>query len=657
VTGTLQVSSWPGRIHAPRGRVRADVVYLGWHYFIGQPDPGPMPVPPAAMELDQVSPDWLAAQRREQDLLARPARLGLAISAAAAGGVAVCWLGGVLQAWPALLAGLAGAAAAATCLREMVRGERVLRAHIRAERDRVRQIGLAQQAALSAQRAQHAASHRAWQQRRSAFRRQPLWYPATVPVSVGRIDVAGGMPGGWSALLTTIAAPRLAVGGAVTVLDLTEGGVAADLIALASAWEIGPLVWVLPTDLPRFDLGVGLGQESLAEVLALTAAAADPGGTHDTARDAALLGRLLQVLGPGASLSQLMAALRTLAQLGSPRQQLAGELSAAQLSELAEMAGRGAQQLLIERAWTLEARLRVLSSLGTLLPARPSSQLRVAWLGRSASVTGNAVLGSYLPVALTAELRQLPASPPWQQTVCVLGAERLPPDVLDRLCDAAEHAGAGLVLGYRSIPSPIRARIGRGNAAVAFMRLGNAEDARAAAEHIGTEHRFVVSQLTDTIGTSLTYTSADSYSSTTGITDSIADSGSATWTAGRGRAIGRSTQGMAGPLAAVSGSANRDASTSAAVSDTRSLTEGISVSTSWGRNTSGAVGANSSLAGTAQRSREFVVEQHELQHLPPTAVVLCRDGPGGRQVALTDANPAIMALPTATLASLPVRPQ
>jgi hypothetical protein len=45
-----------------------------------------------------------------------------------------------------------------------------------------------------------------------------------------------------------------------------------------------------------------------------------------------------------------------------------------------------------------------------------------------------------------------------------------------------------------------------------------------------------------------------------------------------------------------------------------------------------------------------VVEQHELQHLPQTALVLCRPGPAGREVVLADANPAIMTLPTATLA-------
>jgi len=57
------------------------------------------------------------------------------------------------------------------------------------------------------------------------------------------------------------------------------------------------------------------------------------------------------------------------------------------------------------------------------------------------------------------------------------------------------------------------------------------------------------------------------------------------------------------------------------------------------------------VAKTAQRSREFLVEQHELQQLAQSAVVLCYPAPGGRQVLLADANPAIMALQAATLAT------
>ncbi len=65
------------------------------------------------------------------------------------------------------------------------------------------------------------------------------------------------------------------------------------------------------------------------------------------------------------------------------------------------------------------------------------------------------------------------------------------------------------------------------------MRLGNAEEARFAAEQIGTEHRLVVSQLTDTVGTSVTDTGGDSYTSTA--SDSLTGSGSVTAGRSRGR--------------------------------------------------------------------------------------------------------------------------
>src|SRR4029077_15123045 len=71
--------------HQPRGRIRADLVYLGWQQAAAQPDPGPMPHPPAETELDDVSADWLAAQRRERRRLARPAPLGATAGAGAGG--------------------------------------------------------------------------------------------------------------------------------------------------------------------------------------------------------------------------------------------------------------------------------------------------------------------------------------------------------------------------------------------------------------------------------------------------------------------------------------------------------------------------------------------------------------------------------------------
>jgi hypothetical protein len=64
--------------------------------------------------------------------------------------------------------------------------------------------------------------------------------------------------------------------------------------------------------------------------------------------------------------------------------------------------------------------------------------------------------------------------------------------------------------------------------------------------------------------------------------------------------------------------------------------------------TSKAVGDSESLALARQRSREFLVEQHELQQLPASAMIITYAGPAGRHVALADTNPGIGALATAT---------
>ena len=106
---------------------------------------------------------------------------------------------------------------------------------------------------------------------------------------------------------------------------------------------------------------------------------------------------------------------------------------------------------MIERAWAIESRLRKLDQLGSAAAELPPSRLRVAWLDRRAGPQGNRVLAAYLAVALTHTLRQAPAGPRWQQTLCVLGADKLHADVLDRLIEACEVSGTGLVVGYRSI--------------------------------------------------------------------------------------------------------------------------------------------------------------------------------------------------------------
>ena len=629
----------------------AERLYLGWQYATPFPEPGPPPRRPVPPEQERLSPDWAAAQRREENLLNRPLRaafaLAVAIAVAAFALGAVGWLND-------LVAGLGvifGVLIAAVSGYAIWQGARALRARMADEQHRIGRIREAQESRLFAGQAEHARRVREWQSMRSAFEHQKRWYAVCPPGGIHRVDVAGGTLSGWAAMLATVAAPRLAAGAEVTVLDLSEGSAAQDLIAFARTRGIDPLVWVLPEDLPRLDLGTGLGTQALADVLSLAVSATEEqGSTRDLSFDNAILERVIDVLGGTATVAGVTAALRALAQVGDPRDDVAaGLITAGQVDTLTAMFGRGAtDRVVVERAWVLESQLRRLAATGTAPVPLPRSPLRVVAVGRRAGVLDGKVLGTYLTVALTHALREAEPVPPWQHTLFVLGADRLRGDTLDRLCDACESSGTGLVLAYRSIPPHVRQRLGRGNAAVAYMRLGNAEDAKAASEQLGTEHRFVLSQLTETIGLTVTDTTAGTYTSTTGSVSSVADSRSTSEGSTRGTGSGWTGQG---PWPA-SFSRSAQAGTSRGSGVSESVSEGINASTAWGITTSTATGDSESLALALQRSREFLVEQHQLQQLPVSAMIITYAGPAGRQVVMADANPGIGGLSAATTMTL-----
>ena len=385
-------------------------------------------------------------------------------------------------------------------------------------------------------------------------------------------------------------------------------------------------------------------------MLSLVVSVSEDEGAGDVAQDNAILERLIDVFGPNATIAQVTAGLRALGQIGDPREDLRlGLLTADQLERITGMFGRGAaDQVVIGRAWAMESRLRKLDRAGLAPASLAPSRLRVICTDRRAGVFGNQVLGTYAVTALTHVLRQAPVGRPWQHTLMLAGADKLRGEVIDRLCDACETTRTGLLLAYRSIPAQVKERLGRGNAALAFMRLGNAEDARIASEQIGTEHRFVLTQLTDTVGTSVTDTAGDSYTSTVGTADSVSTSATTSRTSGRSRGRSRSRESIAAPFGHETSSRSGDRSYSSGTSDSESITEGINLSTAWGVSTSRAIGINDSLARTAQRSREFLVEQHELQQLPPSAVIIAAASRRGRQIVMADANPGIIGLPTAT---------
>ena len=636
-------------------------LYLGWQYATPEPDPGPPPRRPAPEAVPELSAGWLAAQRREENLIAWPAK----VTAGTTTGVAAVLAAGGLAGWvpaafavPAAVAGLAVAGWNAVTVR---RGEQALRARACAERRRIELLGADGEARQRREQGDHARAVSRWHRQQSAFAGQKRWYAVPVPDGIDRVDIAGGTLAGWSAVLTMAAAYHLAAGGEATVVDLTGGAVAADLAGLcAAAGGVPPAVWVLPHDLPRLDLAARLAPGELADVLALSASAAqEQSSARDLAVDTAILDRVIEVLDRGGAegvpVRRVTAGLRALVQVGDPAADLAaGLLTEREAAALSVLFGQGAERVVLDRALGLEAQLRLLARLGTEPVRLPRGRLRVVAVDRRASAQSATALGSFVVTALTQLIGQRAAAPgatSWRHTLFLLGAERLRADVLDRLTDACEAGRAGLVLAYRTMPPHVRQRVGRGSAAVVFMRLGNAEDARAASEQLGSEHRFVLSQLTETIGTSVTDSLGSSYTSTVGdsVSAAASASGSTSWSAGTGR-----TSPSGGGVLPLRGGGSRSVQdgTSGGTTESVSLTAGISTSTAWGVSTSRATGDSESLAQSLQRSRELVVEPSELQRLPATAMIVSYGSGPRRQVLLADANPAIGALPAATLAPL-----
>ncbi|MEV5557945.1 hypothetical protein AB0L44_30185 [Nonomuraea wenchangensis] len=604
-------------VHPEHAQLQADRIYLGWQYLLLHPDPGPPPKRPSPGEEPAAGPDPVLAEsdrreRMQDDMLNQPVRLFRGFALVLSVLLLIVAVAGYLD-WSFAIVGLVAAGGvAAICTYALMQGDKAVRYRALEQQARDQRRRQERDKELFKAQEEHARRYREWQESKDRHDRQLSWYAVAVPDEIDRIDVAGGTLPGWSALITLLGATRLYSGGHLTVLDLSEGAIAKDLIELARKGGDDPLVWVLPVDLPKLDLGATLKPEAFADVLAhVVSVSEEHRTTRDLSFDNAILERVLEVLGENATISQVTAALRALAQVGDPRDDLRfGLLTATQLERIGTLFGRGvSDRVVIERAWALESQLRKLETLGTEAVRLPPARLRVVSMDRQAGVFGNRVLGTYVATALTHILRQSPASDrPWYHTIIVAGADKLRGDVLDRLMDACETSRTGLVLTYRSLTPTVRERLGRGHAAVAFMRLGNAEDARVASEHVGTEHRLELAQLTETISASLPGLNGG-YTSTVSQVDDE-------------RELREESEA--------------------------DLAEDITESTEWGRTAD----KISEKERVLQRSREFLVEPHELQQLPTTSVIVTDATATGRRVRLADANPAILTFPKTTLGQL-----
>ena len=142
---------------------RPGQLQVGWQYAAAYPDPGPPPRRPTPPDAERLSPDWAAAQRREESRINRPLKaafavavvLGLVLAALGAAGSLGALLTGLAVTCCALVAAVSGYA--------LGQGERALRSRMAAERARIGQAREAQESLLFAWQAEHAAQVKAWQ--------------------------------------------------------------------------------------------------------------------------------------------------------------------------------------------------------------------------------------------------------------------------------------------------------------------------------------------------------------------------------------------------------------------------------------------------------------------------------------------------------------
>ncbi|MGI5119920.1 hypothetical protein ACQEU5_10360 [Marinactinospora thermotolerans] len=593
-------------------RRRPGSVYLGWRYEVVVADPGPAPRRPSPSERETLDEEWAAARRRAEAQSDRPLSFALAALAGIALLAVALWPLGVLPGLFAVSASLACLIVAAPIALAVLQGRQAVRRRLVEERRRVEELDQERERLLRERQEEHAREYAEWETRRRAYEAQPRWYGVAVPEWARLATVAGGTPAGWSALLANLGASLLRDGGDLTVVDLSGRAVAGDLASLARRCAVLPRIWVLPADLPHMTLGANLDAAGRAGLLAVTARASEPAA--DVAADREFLTTLLGILGADAPLTHLTAALRALALpdgSGADDDPALSPLTAEQRRRLRDLPHPDRADRL--RAAELERRLVAFEGLGAQAVEEPYAQIKIIATDRSSGERAGRSYGTYALAALSELLRMRArrgnAPRPWAHTIVVCGADALPDARVRDLLRAAGAVGAGVVLLYRRASRDALAMLGEDGCLPVLMRQPDARAASEAAARVGEGHRLPLHPLTEVVGEALGDSIADGY-----VTD---------------------------PAESVTtGIPVRHASRTIPPLD---LVRHVRSATAWGRVTAQAA----DVSGSATPGETLRCDATGMRALPPTAMLVLD---GGTPV-LADANPGILTLPDATLAT------
>ncbi|MBM2623337.1 hypothetical protein JIG36_48360 [Actinoplanes sp. LDG1-06] len=460
--------------------------------------------------------------------------------------------------------------------------------------------------------AAHAAAEEAWKQRRDDHERQQQatldamneWSAATPSPGDRRIDIIGGTTYGWEAVLTVHGGSLLVTRGPMTLVDFTGDTVCEELIQLATATRRSVRRLRLPTELAEFDLLAGLTPGELVDCLVEAMHGdAQGAGRADRSQDALVLREIVTALDGRITLTRLLAALRVLTDRPDP-----DGLTPQESERLLDLQPDENRRRLYTQMRRIEAFLHPLETMGSRAEGGAGTADLTCLIADGEGGDAQNDLFKDLLVQWLTRLVRRDSQP--MGSLVLLGADEVHHRAIERLSTLCERHGVRLVLFFSHLRAEALHTIGGGE--VAFMRLGNHHEAGQAAEYIGKGHKFVLSQLTRTLGGNDTHTMAD----TSGQSRAEGGSGGMSYgKRGRGRSYGKNW------------------------SRTRT----------WSQTLSTARSTNWNDASSVQRVHEYTVEPRVLQELPEYAMVLVKEQNQETVVQAVEVDPAIVMLPRVSM--------
>jgi hypothetical protein len=459
------------------------------------------------------------------------------------------------------------------------------------------------------------------------------WFPVASPPEVDRVDVFGGASRGWPHLLAHLVTYVVTSGVPTTVLDFSQRDVAAPLMDLAlDKVPVGGVQ--IPRDVDSLNLLADLPPDDVTEVVteSLRALRQNPDPML-LAQDRRILKQLTGALGGAVSPQRLLAGVRVLLGSAAPDDDVLAPAETAALIRAIDELGAGTEAVRGQLFFLQEA-LEMLvgkadSDAESPLPVFPEAGLVVVATADPVRLRKEFVDR----IVFQSTLQRLKAGnfPAGDRILAIAGADAIGTEGLEELDRVAVQRGVKVVLMFEHLRGESLNIIGTGQSATVMMRLGNANEADAAAAYIGRGYSFKLSSVSVQVG----ITNTNGGGTTTGRTDTRTNSDSTT----TGTSDTKGSSHTSGYESSSSGSSSSRTTNS---SRTNSYSSAISDSSQEMTNWSNAESKNDT--ESEQRVYEYTVEPTVIQTLPETAFILVSGaaaGVSGRPLLVGDCNMAI----------------